>query len=149
LYISILYGYSMEVVWIYFEFSGTIANFVVWISPFFQWMTDSCCVNDIYHWKILWKLWSFERRRSVPEAPFSQRMASLQMSELCLYFSSSSISFTPKHLVDFFTKPYCQGLGADYNIFVLLFSSLLSCEMWLTSRLHQLKMLWKPQTTSR
>ena len=29
------YGYSMEVVWIYYGFCGAIANFVVWISLFF------------------------------------------------------------------------------------------------------------------
>ena len=29
------YGYSKEIVWIYYGFSGAIANFVVWISLFF------------------------------------------------------------------------------------------------------------------
>jgi hypothetical protein len=30
------YGYSMEIVWIYYGFGGAIVNFVVWISLFFQ-----------------------------------------------------------------------------------------------------------------
>jgi hypothetical protein len=29
-------GYSMGIVWIYYGFSGAIANFVVWISHFFS-----------------------------------------------------------------------------------------------------------------
>jgi hypothetical protein len=29
------YGYNIEIVWIYYGFSGAIANFVVWISHFF------------------------------------------------------------------------------------------------------------------
>jgi hypothetical protein len=28
-------GYSMEIVWIYYGFSGAIANFILWISQFF------------------------------------------------------------------------------------------------------------------
>jgi hypothetical protein len=28
-------GYSIEIVWIYYEFSGAIVNFKVWISIFF------------------------------------------------------------------------------------------------------------------
>jgi hypothetical protein len=35
------YGYSMEVVWIYYGFCGAIANFVVWISLFFRQCTSS------------------------------------------------------------------------------------------------------------
>jgi hypothetical protein len=30
------YGYNIEIIWIYYGFSGTIANFVVWISLFFS-----------------------------------------------------------------------------------------------------------------
>jgi hypothetical protein len=30
------YGYSIEIVWIYYGFSGAIANFKVWISLFSQ-----------------------------------------------------------------------------------------------------------------
>jgi hypothetical protein len=29
------YGYSIEIIWIYYGFSGAIANFIVWISHFF------------------------------------------------------------------------------------------------------------------
>jgi hypothetical protein len=28
--------YSIEIVWIYYEFSGAIANLIVWISQFFS-----------------------------------------------------------------------------------------------------------------
>jgi hypothetical protein len=35
LYISIYYGYSIEIVWIYYGFSGAIANFIVRISHLF------------------------------------------------------------------------------------------------------------------
>jgi hypothetical protein len=28
------HGYSIEIVWIYYGFSGAIANFIVWISHF-------------------------------------------------------------------------------------------------------------------
>jgi hypothetical protein len=28
-------GYSVEIVWIYYGFSGAIANLIVWISHFF------------------------------------------------------------------------------------------------------------------
>jgi hypothetical protein len=29
------YGYSIEIVWIYYGFSGSIVSFIVWISHFF------------------------------------------------------------------------------------------------------------------
>ena len=29
------YGYSIEIVWIYYGFSGAIANFIAWISRYF------------------------------------------------------------------------------------------------------------------
>ena len=37
------YGYSMEIGWIYYGFSGAIANFVVWISLFFS--SESCTIK--------------------------------------------------------------------------------------------------------
>ena len=39
------YGYCIEIVWIYYGFSGAIENFIVWISHFFPSEIDSSSIS--------------------------------------------------------------------------------------------------------
>ena len=46
------YGYSIEIVWIYYGFSGAIANFLVWISLFFPMIEKEGIRTVIMIWSL-------------------------------------------------------------------------------------------------